>query len=134
MEPKVHIEQDGPAHAQRPDRWVISWNIQNLGAAPLRVLAARLPHGKFRSEEKLFEPPLDIPANENGRIEIKACCGEAPGAEVENAFVILRVNYVAAPWLILARLRIRIDDRGKPASTTELITVQPVGFSERRAG
>ena len=52
---------------------------------------------------------------------------------MENAFVILRVTQGGAPWLILARQRIRIDNEGKPNSVTEWITAQPVGFAERQA-
>jgi len=81
-----------------------------------------------------LEPALDVAANKSGRIEIEARCGEAPGAEIENAFLILRVAFDDNDWLILVRLRIRIDAQGRPASATELITVQRVGFSERQTG
>ena len=132
MEPRVEVEMAGADKTGVPKRWRTVWNIKNLGVASLRILAARLPHGKFRSEEKTFAPPLDIPTNENGRIEIDARCGEPPGAEIENAFVILRVTQESSRWLVLARLRIRIDADGMPKSATELITVQPAGFSERQ--
>jgi hypothetical protein len=132
MEPRVEVEMAGAGTTGAADRWRTVWKIQNVGAAPLQILSARLPHGKFRSEEKKLAPPLDVPSNETGRIEIDARCGEPAGSEVENAFVILRATQEGAPWLILARLRIRIDADGTPRSTTELITVQPVGFSERQ--
>ncbi|HEX2386327.1 MAG TPA: hypothetical protein VHL99_07180 [Candidatus Binatia bacterium] len=133
MEPRVQAEQDGAARANGRDRWIVRWKIHNLGEAPLSILAARLPHGKFRSDEKSIDPPLEIASGETGRIEIEARCADRPGAEVENAFVILRVTHAGAPWLILARLRITVDNDGTPNSATELITVQPVGFSERQA-
>jgi hypothetical protein len=117
-----------------PNRWRTLWSIANLGDSPLGILSARLPHGKFRSDEKVFATPAAIAPRGNGRIEIEARCGEPPGAEVENGFLILRVAYGAEQWLILTRLKIRIDARGTPAAATELITVQPVGFSETRAG
>ena len=134
MQPNIQVQQDGSARAAGRDRWIMRWRIDNFGSAPLNILAVRLPHGKFRSDEKSFDPPLDIAPGESGRIEIEARCGEAPGAEVENAFVILRVTQGGAPWLILARQRIRIENKGKPNSVTEWITAQPVGFAERQAG
>lgn len=133
MEPIVQVQQDGRARPAGRDRWIMRWEIDNLGAAPLHIVTARLPHGKFRSDEKSFDPPLEIASGASGRIEIEARCAETPGAEVENAFVILRVIEAGAPWLILARLRVSIDNEGVPNSTTELITVQRVGFSERQA-
>jgi hypothetical protein len=132
MEPKVRIEQENVQRAAE-HRWRVEWKIDNLGEAALNILAARLPHGKFRSDEKLFDPPLEVATHQSSRFEVEARCAEAPGAEVENAFVILRVTQDGAPRLILARLRIRIDDQGTPNSVTELITVQPVGFAERQA-
>jgi hypothetical protein len=132
MEPKVRIEQEKVRRAAE-HRWRVEWKIDNLGDAPLSILAVRLPHGKFRSDEKLSDPPLEVAAHQSGRFEVEARCAEAPGAEVENAFVILRITQNGAPWLILARLRIRIDDHGTPNGVTELITVQPVGFAERQA-
>lgn len=120
--------------AGTPDRWRTLWSIESTGDSPLEILTARLPHGKFRSEEKVFAPPVVIPPSGTGRIEIEARCGEPPSAEVENAFLILRVAHDGEQWLILARLRVRIDTRGAPAAATELITVQRFGFSGTRAG
>jgi hypothetical protein len=120
--------------AGAPDRWRTIWNIDNAGDSPLEIFSARLPHAKFRSAEKVLAPPVVLAPHGNGRIEIEACCGEPPGAEFENGFLILRAAYVSEQWLILTRVRIRIDSRGTPTAATELITVQQVGFSETRAG
>ncbi|HEY1265959.1 MAG TPA: hypothetical protein VGH16_01800, partial [Candidatus Binatia bacterium] len=106
--------------AGAPDRWRTAWSIENTGDSPMEIFSARLPHGKFHSEEKVFAPPVAIAPRGNGRIEIEARCGEATGAEVENGFLILRVAYAGEQWLILSRLRVRIDSRGTPAAATEL--------------
>jgi hypothetical protein len=134
MEPKVRIEQDGAARFQGHGRWRFRWKIENLAADALRILSARLPHGKFRSGEKSFAPPLDVFPRERAMLELEAGCAEPPCTEIENAFIILRAGHAGADWLILARLRIKIDAQGAPKSVTELITVQPVGFSERQTG
>jgi len=120
--------------AGAPDRWRTVWSIENTGDSALEIFTARLPHGKFRSEEKVFAPPVVITPRGNGRLEIEARCGEPPGAEVENGFLILRVAHGGKPWLVLARVKVKIDARGLPAAATELITVQRVGFFETGGG
>lgn len=130
MNPEVRVEQEKMQRGDKPDRWRIAWLIENLGDAPLKILAARAPHGKFRCDEKEFTPPVDLAANQRGRIELEVRCCEAEGAEVENAFLILRVLYAGGRWLILARLRVLVNNGGIPATVTELITSQPVGFSK----
>ncbi len=121
------------SNAGAPDRWRTVWSIENTGDSPLEIFTARLPHGKFRSDEKVFAPPVAIDPRGIGGIEIEARCAEPPGAEVENGFLILRVAQGSDQWLILARLRIRIDAHRTPSAATELITVQRIGFSETRA-
>lgn len=128
MEPRVGIEQES-ARAIAADRWLVSWSVRNLGNSPLTILSARLPHGKFRSEEKSFAPAIDIAAGGRGTIEMDARAGEAPGSIVENAFLLLRVDSGGAPWLVLARLTVRARPDGTPDAATESITAQPVGFS-----
>jgi hypothetical protein len=131
MEPKIRVQQETVQRGATPDRWQVAWTILNLGDAPLKILAARAPHGKFLCEEKEFTPPVDLAANQRGRIELEVRCGEAKGAEVENAFLILRVLYAGGRWLILVRLRVYVAEEGKPVTTSELITAQPVGFSSK---
>jgi hypothetical protein len=48
---------------------------------------------------------------------------------VENAFLILRVLWLETPWRVFARLRVVFDEQGGPQTTTEVVTVQQVGFS-----
>jgi hypothetical protein len=131
MEPKIRVQQETVQRGATPDRWQVAWSIVNLGEAPLKILAARAPHGKFLCDEKEFTPPVDLAANQRGRIELEVRCGEAEGVEVENAFLILRVLYAGGRWLILARLRVYVAEGGKPVTTSELITAQPVGFSSK---
>ena len=48
---------------------------------------------------------------------------------VENAFLIVRVVWQEKPWRIFARLRVVFDEQSGPQTTTEVVTVQLVGFS-----
>ena len=130
MEPKIRVQQETVQRGATPDRWQVAWTILNLGDAPLKILSARAPHGKFRGEEKEFTPPLDLGPNQRGRINLNVQCAEPAGTVVENAFLILRVLSAAKPWLVLARLRVLVNNGGIPATVTELITTQRVGFSK----
>src|SRR5258706_12410513 len=111
MEPRVQVEQES-ARRIEAERWLVSWSVRNLGDAPLAILAARLPHGKFRSGEKSFAPALDIPPGGSASIEVEARTNEAPGSVVENAFLILTVHSAGAPWLVLARLSVHTGADG----------------------
>jgi hypothetical protein len=54
---------------------------------------------------------------------------ELPGSIVENAFLILRVQWRNSQWRIFVRFLVTADSDGRPETRTELITTQPVGFS-----
>ena len=132
MEPEIAIEQLSAKQAAVAGTWTTAWEIRNLGAAPLTILAARFPHGKFRSGEREFTPAIDLGPKEARKLDLEVRCDESAGTEVENAFLILRVLQREEPWLILARLRVRVSEDGAPAAATELITAQRVGFSSQR--
>jgi hypothetical protein len=62
-------------------------------------------------------------------LELAVACQEPPNTIVENAFVILLVNWLGNGWRFFVRLLITVDQQGRPQTTTESITVQQVGFS-----
>jgi hypothetical protein len=103
----------------------VTWRIQNLGQQPLRILAARLPHDRFRSEEQELAPAPRLSERESARLELSVECREPPGAVVENAFLIFRVLSLEEPWRVFARLRVAFDDQGGPQSETEVVTAHP---------
>jgi hypothetical protein len=128
--PQVDVEQIGQHAELASGRWRVAWQIQNLGQQPLQLLAARLPHGRFRSEERELTPTPELLPGERAQLEFPVACSELPGTVVENAFLILRVLWLEEPWRIFARLRVVFDAQGEPRTTTEVVTVQRVGFSE----
>jgi hypothetical protein len=127
--PQVFVEQASQRAEPISGRWLVAWHIQNLGQHPLQLLAAWLPHSRFRSEEREFAPAPQLLPGERARLEFSLACRELPGTVVENAFLILRVLWLEEPWRVLARLRVVFDEQGEPQTTTEVITVQRVGFS-----
>ena len=113
-------------------RWHVAWEIRNLGKAPLRLVTARLPHGRFRSRERALRPAPTLSPGEQARVEASVACGGLPGTVVENAFLILRVRWRDEPWQVFARFRVVFDDDGAPATVTERLSAQRVGFSAPR--
>ncbi len=127
--PKVSVEQISRQAGAASDLWVVGWRIQNLSEKRIELLTARLPHSQFRGEEIELAPPSGILAGESASLELSVKCRESPGSVVENAFLILRINWLGQSWLILARLRVLFDEQGAPQTVTEMLTTQPVGFS-----
>lgn len=112
-----------------PGCWSCSWRIQNLTDRSMKLVAARLPHGQFRSEGREFNPSLEVLPGANAAIETSVLCDDPPGAVIENAFLILLCEWQAERWRIFVRLRVTINQQGEPAPVTEAITTQRVGFS-----
>jgi hypothetical protein len=131
--PTVVVESVGPCVASVGGRWLCTWRIHNLTQEPLQLLAAGLPHSRFRSEEQELSPAPKLLLGESARLALAVACREPTGTVVENAFLILRVLWREQPWRILARLRVVFDQHGVPENSTEVITTQPVGFSASRA-
>lgn len=130
MGPHVRVEQASRTAGPADDRWLVSWDIQNLGRQPLSLLTARLPHSRFRTEERKLTPTPKLEPGESTRLEVSVACREPPGTVVENAFLILRVLWMEEPWRVFTRFRVVFDEHGGPQAATELVTTQPVGFSD----
>ncbi len=127
--PQVSVEQAARRAGTASDCWLVAWHIQNLGWQPLQLLAVRLPHSRFRSEERELVPMPHLLPGERTRLEFSVACSGLPGTVVENAFLILRVLWREEPWRVFARLRVVFDEQGGPQTTAEVVTVQRVGFS-----
>jgi hypothetical protein len=132
--PTVVVESACPCAASAVGRWLCTWRLQNLAQEPLQLLAAGLPHSRFRSEEQELSPAPKLLPGECARLALAVACREPADTVVENAFLILRVLWREQPWRILARLRVVFDQHGAPESSTEVITTQPVGFSSSLVG
>ena len=127
--PKVTVGELRRIREVGSGRWLFAWRIQNCTHQPIKFLTARCPHGKFRSDEKVFDPPLHAAAGKSATIEMSVLCDEPAGSIVENAFLILLVEWLEASWRLFVRFRVTIDQQGEPETATELITTQRVGFS-----
>jgi hypothetical protein len=128
-EPKIEVEQFERSTSENPGRWLFKWCVRNLTETPMMLLSVRVPHGKFKAEERKFGPPVKIAPQDHFILDLSLACREPPNTRVENAFVILLLNWQENHWRFFMRLRITVDQQGRPETTTESITVQQVGFS-----
>ena len=116
--------QAGAARGQ----WLVEWVVRNLGREPLRLLAARAPHGKFRSDELDLASMPDLSPDEGTRLQLLVSCDEPDGAVIENAFLILRLLWRDQPWRVFARMRVAIGKDGSPECIIEVVTTHRIGF------
>jgi hypothetical protein len=125
----IDLRQVSLARNAERHLWEVGWEVENRGGGALKILAARLPHGQFRSAEQFFRPQLELPAGGQQRFQSAVHCDEPPGLVTENAFVILHCEWRGEAWRIFVRMRIVVKANGEPESATESITTQKVGFS-----
>ena len=115
-------------------QWTVTWRIGNLGDRPLEILAAWLPHDKFYSQRRLFDPGLQLPPVGTVDLELPVACQEPPGVRVENAFVILQLLRMGQTWRAFARHLITVDSDGAPQPHCQAISVHPVGAAGNGEG
>jgi hypothetical protein len=127
--PKIEVEQVEPSRSENSGRWLFKWRVRNATETPMNLLSVRLPHGKFKAEERKFGPSSKIASQDHFIVDLAVACEELPNTIVDNAFLILLVNWQENQWRFFARLRIMVNEQGQPQTTTESITVQQVGFS-----
>lgn len=128
-EPRIEVEQVEPGTSDNRGRWLFQWRVRNVTETPMSLLSVRVPHGKFRAEERVLGPAVKVAAQDQFILDLVVACQEPPNTTIENAFLILLLNWQENQWRFFVRLQITIDQQGRPATTTESITVQQVGFS-----
>jgi hypothetical protein len=129
--PELEIEPLFIQSTAEPGRWRAGWGVRNLSTEPVQLMEAWLPHGKFRAAAQSLASLPQVAPGESAFLELYVACSEAPGTEVENAFLILRLTWREQAWRVLARLRVTFDEAGNPYQACEALTVQPVGFSAK---
>ena len=128
-EPKIEIEQVERSRKENSHQWLFRWRVRNESQKPMCLLSVRVPHGKFKAEERKLLPPAIIAARDSFILDMAVTCEEPPGTIIENAFLILFVDWQENHWRLFVRLQITVNQQGNPAAATQSITVQRVGFS-----
>ena len=125
--PTLDVAQAGAASGG-PRRWRVAFDVANRGAAPVALLAAWLPHGRFRCPEQPLSDRV-LPADGTTQLAFEVVFDERHGTEVENCFAILRVRWRDEVWRVMARLTVTAARDGAPLAATRLVTAHRVGFS-----
>ena len=128
-EPQIEVEQVECGRSENSGQWLFKWRVRNASETPMSLLSVRVPHGKFKAEERKLEPPVKIASQNHFILDVAVACEEPPNTIVDNAFLILLVSWQENQWRFFVRLRILINEEEQPHTTTESITVQQVGFS-----
>lgn len=123
--PRIVIKPLGSAKPEG-DGWRTTWRIVNAEADPVRVISAVAPHAHFRGETALDR---EIRGKGSTQFPLVVQVGGVAGSEIENAFVIVLVQHGDERWRVLARLRVPLEEAGRPRPRVEVVTVQRVGFS-----
>jgi 2'-5' RNA ligase len=116
--------------AEAPGSWKIGWEVANASGETLAIHSGRLPHGRFRSEERSFSPPLRLGPDRTAVVEFPVEARGAPGSIVENAFLILLASWRDQTWRIFIRFRVVFGPRGEPRSIPEAISSNRAGFAD----
>jgi hypothetical protein len=95
--------------------WRVEWRIANRGERSIEIHTAWLPHSRFRSAAWNLTPPLRLAGGSQATL---ASALAWDGAEVENAFLILRTD----GGRVFARLHITAAPDGTPVARCESIT------------
>ena len=127
--PQLQVIPQLPAVLVSENHWRCAWSIRNVGPALITIQAAWLPHARFRAERREFPSGIALVPGQDTQLEFEVACQETAGTVVENPFVILTVESERAIWRVFARLTVHFGDQGRPEPRTELITVNPLGFS-----
>ena len=123
--PRLSIEPLGTAKRDG-DGWRTTWRVVNPEAESVRIVAVVAPHSQFRGETSIDR---EVRGKASTQFSLVVRIGGSPRSEIENAFVILLVEQGEDRWRILARLRVPLEEGGRPRPRVETVTVQRVGFS-----
>jgi hypothetical protein len=95
--------------------WRVNWRISNPGNAALEIRTAWLPHSRFRGAAWTLTPPLHLASGGEASLASELAWD---GAEVENAFLILRTDH----GRVFARLHVAAAPDGTPVVRCESVT------------
>ena len=95
----------------------------------MTLLAAWLPHARFRADEQSSEGETPLAPGGSVTLGFDAEFDEPPNTEVENGFVILRVEWNGERWRVLTRMTVASGPSGEPDARVETVSAHRVGFS-----
>ena len=125
----IAVDQVERSSGANPGWWLFKWRVRNQTYEAMRLLSVRVPHGKFKGEDLRFVPSVEIAGKDCLILEVAVRCDEPPETIIENAFLILLVDWQQSQRRFFVRLQVRVNQQGEVDTVTESITAQRVGFS-----
>jgi hypothetical protein len=122
--PRVRVTTVGEATPQEPHQWQVRWELVNETDQLLLISSAWLPHARFRSDPVDYDPPLAVEGGGRLRLQFNATVDGEGGPLVENGFILLRTTWEEERWRIFVRVRVTLDDAGRPLPSTQAIQTQ----------
>jgi hypothetical protein len=126
--PKISVLPLG-AGTLRDSLWRIELRVTNDDALPITLLTAWLPHARFRADEQWFDGMAPLNPGERVTLSFDAEFDEPPGTDVQNGFVIIRVEWNDGVWRVLTRMAVASGAIGEPTVRVETVSAHRVGFS-----
>jgi hypothetical protein len=124
--PRVRVTTVGKAAPLGQGQWQQRWELVNDADLPLEVTSAWLPHARFRSDQMNYEPPLVVEAGGMLALDLAVSADSEGGPVVENGFILLRTRWREEPWRIFVRVRVTLDEDGRPTPSTQAIQTQRI--------
>ena len=126
--PKISVRPIGPGRAA-DGLWRVGFVVANDDTSPVALLAAWLPHARFRADEQSLEGTAPLAPGDSVELTFDAKFDEPPGTDMENGFVILRVEWDDGRWRVLTRMTVVSGAGGEPTPRVETVSGHRVGFS-----
>jgi hypothetical protein len=128
--PQVRVTTIGEAVPLGQRRWKLRWELVNDADQALEITSAWLPHARFRSDQVDYVPPLVVVAGGKLALELAGSVDDEEGPVVENGFILLRTRWREEPWRIFVRVRVTLDDNGRPTPSTQAIQTQLIASED----
>ncbi len=109
------------------DFFAVSWRITNKSGADVLVVETWLPHNGFYADKESLSPELRVEPAGSVEVSRRVRCRATAEADVENAFLILQVDFVGAVWRIFVRMRVKAE-ASSMRPIIEAVTAQTVGL------
>ncbi len=121
--PAIVLESRGATRVN--GSWRIHWRVTNEGGEPVRLLAVRAPHRRFRSEAV----DLNVVVAGSASVDQTARVEVAPGEAIDDGVVVFVAVRDRETWRIQFRVRVAVTADATLAATVVARSAERIGSS-----